>query len=154
MEYLIIFAIVCMVAGPIFWMMPTPRQKRLATWRAYAMKQGLSVRVVDIPQSRRMVVRQEEPKQGAYYQYTFAKPKNKDEPFKYCYTRADIEPEWLDENVPAQASQLIELLAQYPLFVKAIDFHNGGIGFYWFEKGDRELIDKMAKDLAEIAEQL
>lgn len=48
MVYIIIILAMAMVVGPIFWIRPSPKEKRLASFRSLAMERGIKVEPISL----------------------------------------------------------------------------------------------------------
>lgn len=148
MQYLILFAVLAIVIGPIMWIMPSPSQRKLVKLRQYAIAKGFHIKVADIPQSHRQKVRREDPIRGVYYSLPLLiKPKAGDEKFHFCLTRSDGSPEWVDDNIPVNASAMEELLTAMPDSVIAVEHASYGVAAYWRERGGEGSVDQIAEQL-------
>jgi hypothetical protein len=139
------------------WMMPTPSQRRIAELRQMALKKGLQVKVVDLPQSHRQQVRKEEKKQGALYRLAFTdKELMRFFNSQYCLTRLDGEAEWVAAKQPPAnlPGIFMQQLQQMPEQVVAIELSPQGVACYWREKGGEAVLDAICKQLRAAQQQV
>lgn len=148
MQYLIIFAVLAIVIGPVMWIMPSPSQRRIVKLRNYAISKGFHIKVADLPQSHRQKVRREDPVRGVHYSLPLlVKPKPGDEKFIYCLTRLGTQPQWVDDDIPGNANLMEQLLAAMPEAVVAVEYASYGVAVYWREKGGNDAVDIIAQQL-------
>ena len=146
MQYLIMLVVLAVVIGPVMWIMPSASQRKLVKLRQYAISKGFHIKVADMPQSHRQKVRKQDPVRGVYYSLPLlSKPKAGDEKFHYCLTRSDTDAEWLDDNVPVNASIMEQLLLKMPETVIAVEHASYGVAIYWQEKGDHNTVDDITQ---------
>lgn len=154
MTYIIIVLVVALVLAPIFWIMPSPRQKRLMAFRQAALELGMLVQVTDLPQTHRARVRKEPPQHGVLYRLPWKHPQLTSQSFALLVLRD--EPSESTDKLPsgAVAQLLREHLADYPEQFSAIEFSNIGVAVYWKELGPVEYVETLHKSLAELCKQL
>lgn len=154
MSYLIIILVLALVLGPVFWIMPSPSQRRQQQFRSQALQQGLQLKVADLPQSRRSAVRQETPQQGMLYRLPWLDRQFSRQSWLQAgeirCLRLQQGLEWQGQ-VPAAVQSVVEAcLSQLPPSVKALALAADGVGCYWKEQGDVENVRRIAENLAEI----
>lgn len=154
MTYIIIVLVVALVLAPIFWIMPSPRQKRLMAFRQSALALGLQVQVCDLPQTHRAKVRQESPHQGVLYRLPWKHPQLKSQRFDYLVLRDGVGEGEQDKRVGRVAELLREYLAGYPQQFCAIEFSNIGVAVYWKEQGAVEFVATVHQSLIELCGRL
>ena len=153
MTYLIVFLVMALVISPVFWMMPSPRQKRQMALRQRAMSLGLSVQICDLPQTHRARVRQEAPERGVNYLLPWRRKGVKAGAFKYLAVR-ELE-SLSDETGAAEVDQLLsKTLAGLPNEVLALEYTSSGVAIYWREKGGAELVDFLHQQLEALCVEL
>ena len=158
MNYLIILLVIALVVAPVFWIMPSPRQKRQARLRQLALQQGLQLKVCDLPQTHRAAIRREAPRHGMLYRLPW--PGRERTELAYlrqgemlCLRTAEGV-EWRGDP-PARVLQAIEArLRELPQPVKALAVSLQGIGCYWTEQGDEALVESIAGVLHELRREL
>ncbi|MCR8921756.1 hypothetical protein NO559_03170 [Dasania sp. GY-MA-18] len=163
MNYLIIVIIMAVVIGPIMWMMPSARQRQQMAVRQYALAQGFTIKVTDLPQSHRQRVRKEPVKQGVVYRL----PLQQDRPLVmsqvYCLSRGIIddvqEPqstdyEWQGQPLNEAETWFTEALQQCPRTAVAIEYSAAGVGCYWQERGGEAAVEQIKVALQQLRKQL
>ncbi|MEE8059092.1 MAG: hypothetical protein V3T17_14835 [Pseudomonadales bacterium] len=140
MTYLIIFAVIALLLAPVFWMMPSPRQKRQMQLRQYAMSLGLVVKVCDLPQTHRAKVRKEDPEQGVNYSLPWRRPGSNSGVFHFICVRDEQEMLSLTKG-SVVLSILSMALSDLPETVVAIEYTSSGVGIYWRETGASDGVD-------------
>jgi hypothetical protein len=153
-NYLIILFVVAVAVGPIFWMMPSPRQKRQAALRDYALAQGFQMKVCKIPQSHRAKVREERPQEGIVYRLTVKqrgrKPRlNHSDPANYMLCQRENV-----EQTDNCVAPLREALEQLPEDVVALEYNGLWLGVYWQERGTEQDIAAIKVQLGQLDDKL
>lgn len=151
MSYVIVAIVIALVLSPIFWVMPSPRQKRQMLLRQRAMALGLQVKVCDLPQNHRAKVRKERPEQGVVYRLPWRSPDANGESFNYLSLRN----EQLADTPPAAVKELmltaLEAMAEP---VVALEFNGSGLAVYWRENGSVELVEQIVEHLKSLRQDL
>jgi hypothetical protein len=147
-SYLIILLVLSLMLAPVFWMMPSPKQRRQIHLRQHAMSSGLQVRVCDLPQSHRAMVRQEDPVHGVIYRLPWTDPaKGFDQ---QCRLLRDQEAE-----LGSHLQQLLsKSLLALPERVMAIECNPAGLAVYWQERGDAAQVDLIVQSLTALRQSL
>lgn len=154
MSYLIIIVVLALVLAPVFWIMPSPGQRRQAAMRQRAMALGLQVKVCDLPQSHRAKVRKEDPVQGVVYRLPWqAKVKNNDTFQNYC-VRVPDGIECNASRSDLSNGQLKEFLQALPDFCIGLELSNTGVGLFWREFGELQRVDTIFQSLDQLREKL
>lgn len=148
MVYFIIFIIIAMVVAPIFWMMPSPGQKRQILLRQRAIALGLQVKVCDLPQSHRAKVRKELPKQGVVYRLMWHQDNDSENAYTFCQRAQPMEER--DQSPSPITVVLYEALENMIEQVVAIEYSRSGIAIYWSEQGSVELVEQIAQQLHDV----
>lgn len=164
MAYLIILLVIAAVLAPVFYAMPSDRQKHQAALRAYAMRQGFHIKVCEIPQSRRDRVRKASVESGVAYRLAFQtiEPELKTrniEPVILVREELLSEDDYSDvvySGLEKQAcfAPLRDTLLALPDSIAAIEYAPTGVGVYWLEQGDEALLDQLFTDLQSLLRQL
>ncbi|MFT5579724.1 MAG: hypothetical protein ACI9WS_002484 [Paraglaciecola psychrophila] len=154
MNYLIILFVVAVAVGPIFWMMPSPRQKRQAALRDYALAQGFQMKVCDLPQSHRSKVREERLEEGIVYRLIVKQrgrktALNHSDPSSYMLCQREN-----NEQTENCLALLRGALVQLPEDVVALEYNGLWLGVYWQERGTDEDIAAIKSRLIELDDQL
>jgi hypothetical protein len=151
LTYLLIIVAVAFVLMPVFWLMPSPAQKRQARLRQQAMSLGLIVKVCNMPQSRTAVVRKEEAVKGVLYRL----PINGRDGAKVkasLLQRVDQDTEASgNEDVKEVLDQTLQTL---PASVQAVECNATSVGAYWREQGDEAAVDQIHQALLALRQQL
>ena len=158
MSYLIILLIVAVVVGPVMWMMPSAKQKQQIRIRDYAMRQGLQIKIADLPQSHKQMVRKESPVQGVVYRL----PLTSDKPITLktisCLKKVEQGYEWQGQPQQELQSLFEDVLAQCPESAMGLELSGAGVACYWQERGGEAAVDQIKSALekfrAQIKEQL
>ena len=153
MNYLIIFIVMALVLSPVFWMMPSPRQKRQMALRQRAMSLGFSVKVCDLPQSYRAKVRQEPPEQGVCYLLPWRKPGAKAGLFHFIAVRQAQADPTMNEPVAIEL-MLSKTLAALSDQAIALEYSSAGVAVYWRERGDVEQVEQFYQRLKTLCDDL
>ena len=153
MSYLIIAVVVLLVLSPIFWIMPSPKQKRQMQLRQRAMTIGFIVKIADLPQGYRAKVRQEKVEQGVTYRLAWGIKRKHPEGVEYLLMRnPDEEISDFDDSSFDRQIQLLmrNTLQQLPDAVVALEYASPGLALYWREQGSVELVDELYRQLGEL----
>ena len=142
MTYIIIIIIVSIVLGPIFWIMPSAKDKRLVNLRDMAMSAGFHIKVCDLPQVNRAKVRREPAEKGVMYRLPFPQIDRKLRPDYELYLRDESE-----VQTGRYQSQLAQLLEDLPADVVAVELSPVGSGLYWRERGGGDVIESFKQKL-------
>ncbi len=153
MNYLIIALVFAMVVSPIFWIMPSPRQKKLMQFRQRAMALGFQVKVCELPQTERERVRREEPKQGVMYLLSWQQ-KRKTEMYQHLLIRTEIDTATAERIWTPMEEKLRQALLELPVQVKAIECATPGVAIYWTEQGGIELLETIYQRLFSLRDEL
>ena len=138
MTYLIIFVVLAFVLAPVFWIMPSPGQKRQIQLRERAMALGLQIKICDLPQTRRAQVRKEPAQQGVVYRLHWRHPLSGPALFHLLCQRGATEP--LDTVAGGILQRALDNL---PETVVAIEYTNSGVAVYWREGGGVERVEQL-----------
>ncbi|ARN75673.1 hypothetical protein [Oceanicoccus sagamiensis] len=156
MSYLVIALVVVMVISPIFWIMPSPKQKRQMQLRQRAMSVGFLVKLADMPQTHRAQVRKEKPEQGVVYRLPWEVKRKHPEGVDCLLMRNPSE-----EAGPALTGfaeqlqqQMRACLDDLPDSVQALEYAQPGFAIYWREQGNAELIDSLYQRLSQLRKQV
>ena len=153
MSYLIIVIVVMLVLSPVFWIMPSPAQKRQMQLRQQAMTLGFMVKITDLPQSHRAKVRKEKVEQGVAYRLPWEVKRKHPQGGEYLLMRDTAEtPSGLDNSNFSRQMHLLmqDTLLQLPNSVVALEYAAPGLALYWREHGDVELISSLYQQLIEL----
>ncbi len=153
MIYLIIFIVVALVLSPVFWMMPSPKQKRQIQLRQRAMALGLQVKVCDLPQTHRAMVRKESPEQGVVYRLLWRRADTENENFHFLCLRDD------DERANGATQTVVEdilsdALASMGDIILAVEYSHAGLAIYWRENDAVERVDQIFQQLQSLQQAL
>ncbi|MBB3046493.1 hypothetical protein FHR99_000729 [Litorivivens lipolytica] len=151
MTWLIAFFVVAFVVAPVIWVMPTPAQRRQARIRQHAHTLGLSINIVELPQSRRAQVRKEGAQLGVRYCLPIKREKNVYRP-QWLLWR--VPPEGEDDVPPhcpkAVSAQADALRARMAEDVVALESGPEGYAVFWRERGEEEAVDRVAALLEDV----
>lgn len=153
MNYLIIAIVVIFVVGPIFWIMPSPGQKKLMQYRQRAMSLGFQIKVCDMPQTERQRVRREDPRHGVMYRLPWQQ-KRKAEVFQHLLLRAEIDTTVSGHGRTPLEEKLHHALLELPEQVKAIECAAQGVAIYWNEHGGIDLLETIYQRLFTLRDEL
>jgi hypothetical protein len=150
MKWIWIILAIALVLGPVMWLMPSATQSRQAKLRTRAIALGLDVKIAEMPQVRRALVRKEDTVMGAVYRYRH--------PEKHLgsswMVRREPGHEWEEEGlagVPLPQRELLQQLqSQLPADVYAIEQSDFGVGMYWTERGDVPTVERCAQQLRQL----
>ncbi len=142
LKYLIFLLVFAMLVAPVFWMMPSPRQKRAMRLRERAMQLGMQVSICDLPQSRRSRVRKEQPEQGVAYRLAWqqAMPTGK---YSYLCLRVEDGFETIGDSNPLINESLQGCLSEAPPEVLALECNGSGLLLFWREHGSVDEVEKL-----------
>ena len=147
MAYLLAAFLVLLVAAPVYWIMPTPRQRQQARLREVARKLGLQVQVVSLPQQRRARVRREAQAKGTAYRLRGRKGVT---PRAWEVVRTD-DGGWETETLHGDGREaVLNVAREMPADVIALQSDAGGVAAYWRERGGEAAV----KDIHRLLEQL
>jgi hypothetical protein len=146
MAYLIIILVMLLVLSPVFWMMPSPKQKRQMQLRQRAMALGFQVKICDLPQTHVAMIRKEPPEQGVVYRLLWRDKKQNTDNFHYIILRDQGE-EGQTDLPTAIASLLLELLVSMPDQVVGLEYASSGVALYWRERGGVEQVDHLYQQI-------
>lgn len=153
MNYLIIVVVMLLVLSPVFWMMPSPKEKRQMQLRQRAMSLGFQVKICDLPQTHVAVVRQEPAEQGVVYRLLWREKKRSADNFHHVILRHQA-----DEDKPklpeATSSLLLGTLALMPEQVVALEYASSGVALYWRERGGVEQVDQLHQQITTLQSDL
>lgn len=149
MVYLVVLLAMALVLGPVFWLRPSPAQKRQARVRMAARAHGLDVRLTDLPQTHRAAVRREDVNQGVVYRLPVFDPRAVIS-LKHRCVREPGATAWEDEGdvLPAALQErLAQMLTQMPDDAVAVELGPQGPAVFWSERGSEEMVVHLAAQL-------
>jgi hypothetical protein len=146
LKYFLIVLAIAMVIMPVFWVMPSPAQKRQTRLRAKAMTLGLLVKVCTLPQSHRAQVRQEEGQKGVAYQLRLAGKGWRKLKTAQRLIRLDGDTEFHGDDPRVEAA-LQQALIACPQSVKALELNPMEVVAYWQERGGEEQVLQIHQQL-------
>lgn len=152
MNYLIIALVIALMLSPIFWIMPSPRQRRQTQLRQTAMKLGFQVKLCDLPQTHRDAVRQVDPLQGVVYRLPWVNAGTMRSSFQHLLIRAETEP-LASAADPAVTALLKSSIEQLPEYITALEFASSGLAIYWREQGGIERLESLYEQLKALRDQ-
>lgn len=159
MVWLLIAVVALFVIAPVFWIMPTPAQRRQERMRARALALGLEVISCELPQTRRQRVRGEPRRRGMLYRAPLLLDRSeRDADIVVTPLRWLREPggNWeIDETVaaPEVADDRVPP-ADLPATAYGYEIGRGGAGVYWLEGRDETAVERVAAILARERDQL
>ncbi|MDX9873458.1 MAG: hypothetical protein RBS88_00995 [Spongiibacteraceae bacterium] len=155
MAWIVIVLGALLVIGPIFWIMPSARDRRLAELRSTAAKLGLELADVELPQTRRQRVRLEETQRGMLYRAPLLQKPAVPVPLVRWVREAPDAP-WVREGEPPLewSARLDAVLEQLPRSVCAFELGARGPAIYWREQGNEETVRQLAALLKPLAAEL
>lgn len=140
MAYVIIFLTLALVIGPVLWMKPTQSQARQAKIRQLAKQSGLDVRITELPQAHRALVRRDASSQGVVYRLPVRDPRAVVE-VQHRMVRDTDTWEASGDSLPRLLDEaLAQVCIEAPADVVAIEIGPQGPGVFWREKGDVETV--------------
>ena len=143
MQYLIILIVFAIIVGPLMWMMPSPKQRREEAVRLRAHSLGLQVKVCDLPQSHRQVVRKERPIQGVVYRLPILMNRPVTRKVSFRVQKAQDALEWIGPESQELQACLESGLKRAPNDVVSIEYSAVGVACYWREKGGIAAVDEI-----------
>ncbi len=149
MSYLIIAVVVLMVLSPIFWIMPSPKQKRQMQLRQKAMSIGFIVKIADLPQQHRAIVRKEKAEQGVTYRLPWEIKRKHPEGLKYLLMR-NPDGATTSTSSPDLQALMQKCLDQLPDTVVALEYSSPGLALYWRERGDSEVVEELYQRMIQL----
>lgn len=153
MVWLVIVLGALFVIAPVFWIMPTPAQRRQERMRARARALGLEVFSVELPQTRRHRVRGEDRRRGMLYRAPLP-PEAELEPMHLRWVREQGETKWeLDESFSERERVTLAPPADLPPSASGYEIARAGVGLYWRES-DEAAVDVVAALLHRERDQL
>ena len=151
MSYLVIAFVIALVIAPVLALKPSQRQKQLAAMRERARQLGLQVQICPLPQTHRQRVRREEVVSGVAYRLLWRHPQARTISFEYLWMPEESEPNSAPEAILSALQLTLENL---PLSAWAIEFNPMGVGIYWKEVGDTQVVELLAAQLTALKGQL
>ena len=145
---LLVFGVVALALAPVYWLLPSPRQKQLARLRAYALQVGLRPEQQPMPAVLRHCGY---PDSMIKYQWFQSRD---DWPADGAQWLAFFDPQtegggrfvWLRSGrYGAGPDELLAALqvADFPRGLGAVEADSGGVGFYWHEAGHDSEVDRL-----------
>lgn len=151
MGWLIGFLVVAFVVAPVFWIMPSPAQKRQARMRARAHQLGLGISLVDLPQSHRAKVRREPASPGVCYCLRIQRDRSWVRPQWFIWREAPEDESEINGQCPeAVRTALSALRAKMSADTVGVGSTPEGYALYWRERGDETAVENVAALLEEI----
>ena len=154
MSYFIIFVILAIVVGPVMWLMPSAKQKQQMALREYALKQGLQIKICDLPQSRRKQVRKEAAIKGVVYRLPLVTNKPLTMTSVYLLKKTEEGTEWQGEPPKGLQEHFEIALKQCPSSAVGVELSTAGVACYWSEVGGDNAVDQIKSVLSSFREQL
>jgi hypothetical protein len=149
MVWLLIAVVALFVIAPVFWIMPTPIQRRQERMRARALALGLEVISCELPQTRRQRVRGEPRRRGMLYRAPLIiDSRERDAEIPIAPLRWLREPggDWeIDETVAEPETTDTRVPpAELPATAFGYEIGRGGAGVYWLEGRDEPAVERLA----------
>lgn len=146
------------VLGPVFWIMPSPRQKHQMQVREQALTLGLQVKVCDLPQTHRAKVRLEPAVKGILYRLEWRDNIRRDSALNLLVMR-EGEAEGsvtleAKEELDGIKQALSESLVSMPDDVLAIEYSALGLAIFWRERGSKEHVLIIKQELERLRAQV
>lgn len=156
MAWIVIVLGALLVIGPVFWMMPSERDRQLERLRGAARSHGLDVVDVELPQTRRERVREEERRRGVLYRASVPLTRARSTPtVRWVRERPDAPWEPEGGELPVALVGAVErVLGALPPAVKAFELGRQGPGIYWREQGNEATVAALAALLKPLADQI
>lgn len=155
MVYLIIFCALALIVGPMLAILPSPAQRRQMQLRQQAMAKGLRVQLCALPQTRQAKVLREAKLQGALYRREWLQKVPPDCPASpLTCIRSPRGIEWLGDLAHPRTDLLQQGLLALPEDILALEYSTAGLGCFWLEAGDAEVIEIIDRVLHDVAQQL
>lgn len=114
---------------------------------------GLQIKLCDLPQSHRAVVRKESPTKGVVYKLAITGNDGQFLQRNYLLLRNEGDFEASGDHTAIQ-SVLKQQLLQLPASVSALECNPAGVGAYWREKGEEADIDQIYQVLSDLRQQV
>lgn len=145
--------VVMLMLSPVFWIMPSPAQKRQMQLRQKAMSLGFIVKITDLPQQYRAKVRKEKVEQGVVYRLPWGVKRKHPGGIEYLLIRdSDETLLWVDSSSFGRQmySLMQNTLQQLPNSVVALEYAAPGLAVYWREHGHAELVNDLYQQLTKL----
>lgn len=140
MAYLIIGVVVVLALAPLWHMMPSPGQRRVAKLREVAALAGLFVEFRDLPVSPERLARLATSERQVLY-YGVRLPASRGEPRKSVQWERVSGPDWRSTD---RKFLLPNEVAALPPAVLAVGVSEASCGLYWREEGTPEEVGDFA----------
>ncbi len=155
MKWLIAVGVIGFMLAPLMWILPTPQQMRQSRIRDHARRCGLVVKVVDLPQTRRQIVRKEEPRPGLCYTLPLV-TRNAPTPWRYWFNQSVYDG---DDDSPLPAQEVVEAIKYHsdcwPADSTMLECQGHSLNIYWRERAaEVETVEKLAEGLKNLREGL
>jgi hypothetical protein len=135
--------------APVFWIMPSPSQKRQVKMREQAMAMGFQIKIAPLPQTHRDSVRRVDEIPGVCYRLPWSNGRPLRNPFHHLMVRNETLLAPSMNN--AQINELLtSALGRLPVTVVAIEYSNYGVAIYWREQGGLEALKLLYDELLKI----
>jgi hypothetical protein len=139
--------------SPVFWLMPSPKQKRQIHLRQHAMTLGLQVKITDMPQSHRQQVRKEAVSHGVLYRLPLTEINKALGSFRFLMLQGELA-ELSGQNLSKLELQMVEELQNLPDSILALEYSNAGLAIYWYEKGSLEWLEDLFQQMQQALKRL
>ncbi len=155
-DYLIIAVVIAALISPLLALKPTRRQKHILSLREEARKRGLQVQVmtesiVDEDGENSTSIRYFVPwlakdlQQVGSDQWLLVRDRGRGPPSKWVGWR------WFKQEAPQHHQVAIDkMVFDLPNEVNALSVNGQGVGVYWQESGDIDLLSKIDKNIKNI----
>lgn len=150
MAYLIIGVVVVLALAPLWHMMPSPGQRRVAKLREAAALAGLFVEFRDLPLSPERSARLSTSERQVLY-YGLRLPASRGEPRNSVQWERVSGSDWRSKD---RSCALPEAVAALPAAVLAVGLSEASCGLYWREEGSPEEVDDFAQVLKAWSEKI
>jgi hypothetical protein len=141
----IVLSIVAVVLSPLVWLRPSRSQSGRMAMRMEARRMGLAMQL--IPQEWPHWLPVEPPSPCAQYHH----PRRSREPDSWAYWQM-APGEWVNQwREPCADTQLLDHLRTLPGDVYKVEAGKQLIALYWAEKGDTEVLQRIAAVLKTLA---
>ncbi|OPX56954.1 hypothetical protein SAMN02745127_00854 [Oceanospirillum multiglobuliferum] len=157
-NWLIILVIVAAVISPIFWLMPSPRQRYQMELRKQAMHAGLKVRIEKLKLNGQeysaVAYRWMREDKKNVYRFKVARTARLEKEEIGIYGDPFIEGwHWLEEPMPiadaATLAKLEEMLKALPADTMILEGGTATLTLWWHENGSPEDVQKLAELFAQ-----
>ncbi len=175
MFWLLLIGVLVLVAGPIFWVLPTARQRQETNLRQRALASGVSVRLARLEHPNPAA--EERVSAGgrtrtiwipcARYALRVGQSRDAEGMQQWQLIRdcGGYNPEMEDERLPsgwlwrdksrqpihgAELEAVQGILGRLPLDVLALEVKDGEVGVFWLEKGELGQVDTIVAALADL----